>query len=207
MRIRGAWRVQSIVRQMIMHANRRSDYRALSRKIHQLTFAVIEKARQKSLRYAERLRIASAPYGQYRYKEGNEPPLLYSSIYAALLRHLLGDLGNLTAEHRNQWIAYINGFQCEDGLFRDPQVSNDIAEKEDWWGWRHLTMHALMALRCLGGHPETSMRFLEMLDSPDKVSRWLAELDWGCRVAFTSNTVQNYCAAMQYQGITWGKLV
>jgi hypothetical protein len=144
------------------------------------------------------LRIQSSPYGQYRYNQRGTKPLLYASVFAALFRHLVGDLEQLTEEERQQWINYINSYQCEDGLFRDSLIANDIAETEDWWGWRHLTFHALMSLNALGGRPKFFLNFLEIVNTPEKVKQWIHRLDWNERASFTSNTVQNYCVCMQY---------
>ena len=174
------------------------DYYDLRWNVHSLSVDALEAIQRKSLHYAERLRFDAAHYGQYRYKTGNEPALLYASTYAVLLRHLLCDLGSLTTGQRCEWIDYINSFQCEDGLFRDPPLACDIAETEDWWGWRHLTLQVLMALQCLGGRPKKSLHFIEKVDSPDKVARWLDGLDWTTKASNTSNAVQNYGTAMQY---------
>jgi hypothetical protein len=138
------------------------------------------------------------PDGVYRYKLANRPPLLYASVYAVLLRHLLGDLHAVGPAEQDWWAAYINRYQQEDGLFRDSVIANTIAEVEDWWGWRHLTLHALMALHALRAKPVYPLRFLEALDTPAKVRTWLGSLDWGGRVDYTSNAVLNYGATLQY---------
>lgn len=152
----------------------------------------------KALDYVERLRLSGEPYGRYLYKEGGHPPILYASLFAALLRQVLGDLEQLTSKQRKEWRDYINSHQRQDGLFRDDLVANEIAETEDWWGWRHLTLLALMALKALKGKPCYPLRFLEAVSSADKVRSWLDNLDWGSRVSYTSNAVQNFGAAMQY---------
>ena len=58
--------------------------------------------------------------GRYCYAAGCTVPTVYSSCYAAMTRHLLGDLGSLAAAERQDWIAYLQAHQDGDGLFRDP---------------------------------------------------------------------------------------
>lgn len=152
-----------------------------------------------AFRYSERLRSKSMPAGRYRYKDTiNDPPVLYASVFAALLLHLTGQLERLTEDELKEWANYINDHQHNDGLFRDPLVENEIAAHEDWWGWRHLSLLALMALSALGQRPRYPFHFLEVIDTRSKVQSWLSQLDWGPRASFTSNTVQNYGAALQY---------
>jgi len=124
--------------------------------------------------------------------------VLYASTYAALTRHLYGDLDTLTAEEKTEWAAYINGYQTEDGLFRDPAVANDIAETEDWWGWRHMTLHTSMALTALGAVASQPFVFLEPLLDPDQLTSWLESREWDTRPDFVSNEVQNFGTLLQY---------
>lgn len=153
---------------------------------------------QAAVEYTEKLRYKKAPYGRYRYTYSGNKPILYASVFAALLRHLLDDLQSIDEEQRLEWIDYINSHQCEDGLFRDPLVENEIAESEDWWGWRHLTLLTLMALTALDGKPKYHLHFLEKLDSKSKINQFLSQLDWQRGVSYTSNSLQNYVGGMQY---------
>ena len=151
------------------------------------------------LRYTENLRIKNQPYGRYRYSSNGTLPLLYASVYAALLRHLLDDLDNLSREQRWEWINYINSFQCEDGLYRDPLLNNDIAETQDWWGWRHLTAHVVTALTCLGGRPHSSFVFLKSIYGENISYEWVSKLPWHIKPENVSNTVMNYGVLLQYE--------
>ena len=91
--------------------------------------------RSKTLNFVESMHVKGTPTGCYRYSKSQRIPILYASIYAALTRHLYKDLHILTDSEKEDWISYINTFQCDDGLFRDPAVSNEIAETGVWWGW------------------------------------------------------------------------
>ena len=203
------WIVKGIRQWRIYHDFHGQKFRVLHRQLPLLSAETINGLRTKALRYLEHLRIDGGGYGRYRYSDGTGPPLLYASVFAVLLRHLLGDVDQLTSKERDEWVDHIRSYQCEDGLFRDPLVMNEIAETEDWWGWRHLTFHTLMALHALESQPKYRLSFLEGVDTPSKVRRWLDTLDWNSRVSFTSSTVQNYGAALQYardfMGETWLK--
>lgn len=193
------WIAKGIQEWRIYHNFHGQKFRGVYRQLPAFSTETINGVRNKALRYLEHLRIDGGPYGRYRYSYGTKkPPLLYASVFAALLRHLLGDLDQLTSRERGEWTHYIQSYQCEDGLFRDPLVMNEIAETEDWWGWRHLTLHTLMALHALESQSKYRLSFLERVDTPGKVRRWLDTLDWNSRASFTSNAVQNYGAALQY---------
>ena len=163
--------------------------------------------RQRTLNFIESLRLKEKPYGQYRYSPSQNKPVLYASCYAALTRYLYKDLDSITEKQRKEWIDYIKAFQCEDGLFRDPAVDNEIAENSDWWGWRHLTIHALMALNALGATANRPFKIIEPFKNINYLIRWLETRDWIIDPASTSNEVQNYFTIMQYardfQGESW----
>ena len=116
----------------------------------------------------------------------------------AYCERLRMDIDRLSDAERSGWASYINSFQCADGLYRDPAVDNEIAEAEDWWGWRHLTCLTISALHALGAAPSMRLSWLDEYSTSDEVIAWLARLDWGPRIDFTSNLVMNRVAAMQY---------
>ena len=143
------------------------------------------------------MRLKNGTYGRYRYSEMSDEPLLYASIYAALTRYLYRDLGNLKNSERIEWIEHIQIHQREDGLYADPLVVNDIAETCEWWGWRHLTAHALVALACLGAKSEKRIRYIEPFYSQDYMSTWLGNCDWGAG-SDDSNAVHHIGAYLLY---------
>ena len=164
-------------------------------KIQQLN---VNPLRLKTLSFVESMRVQGKPTGRYRYSKSQRIPVLYASAYAALTRHLYRDLHTLTDVEKEEWIFYINTFQCDDGLFRDAAVQNDIAESEDWWGWRHLSAHVVTALTVLGGKPRYPFRFLDFLCKPGEAYRWLSRLPWREKPSFVSNTIMNYGLLLQY---------
>ena len=135
--------------------------------------------------------------GAYAYQEGG-PPLVYAACYAALTRHLYGELQTFTAAQKSAWAAYLQSFQCEDGLFRDPRLACSQAETCDWWGTRHLSLHALMALTALGAVARRPVALLEKFRAQGAIENWLEQRDWKREPNNASNEVQNMVTFMQY---------
>lgn len=79
-------------------------------------------------------------------------PVLYASTYAAMTRHLYGELDALGQRERAEWVAYLQSYQDDDGLFRDPAIYDQgwYAGDPEWCGRRHLSCHVIIALTCLG---------------------------------------------------------
>lgn len=152
------------------------------------------------LRFVERQRVAGGPAGRYRYSASCRQATLYSSCYAAMARHLLGDLGTLAAGEREEWAGYLNAHQDEDGLFRDPVIFGQgwYADDPLWCGRPHLTCHVVTALACLGAAAPRPLRWLDPWRDPDALVRWLETRDWGERVAWTGNEVMNVGTLLQY---------
>ena len=158
----------------------------------------IYKIRKKTLDYVENMRVKKTAYGKYRYCESHKKSVLYSSIYAVLIRHLYRDLENITKKEKEEWVNYIQLFQEDDGLFKDPTIANEISDNSDWWGWRHLTLHALMALACLGATAKKKLNIAYPFKNRNYIAKWLESLDWTIDPATTSNKIQNYFVMLQY---------
>ena len=162
-----------------------------------------------TLKYIESMRQQGEPYGRYRYAACQQSPVLYASVYAALARHLYGDLTGLSTQQRSEWIAYIRSFQCDDGWFRDAAVDCELADSVDWWGWRHLSFHAVMALTCLGGVAGKEFAFLQAFRSESYVDRWFGDLHitpepsplTQAHLPLYVVTLLQY--ARDYQGVEW----
>lgn len=135
--------------------------------------------------------------GAYSYKLHGSP-ILYASCYAALAKHLYGDLDLITKSERANWITYIQKHQSDDGLFRDILIECPEATMMDSWGWRHLTLHALMALTVLGGTANKKLSIIDFFRKPGAISEWLERRNWDQNAANVSNEVQNYATVLQY---------
>lgn len=155
--------------------------------------------RTTTLSYVQALRAPRVGPFAYRYAASQAEPVLYASIYAALLRHLYRDLPPPGSAENAEWIAYLNSFQSEDGLFRDPAIACAAADRLDYWGWRHLTLHALMALRALGGTPRRRVSYIDPWLSGDHALRWLTSRDWATQPVPVSNAVQNLLTFLQFE--------
>ena len=173
--------------------------RGLQRDVETAPFDVDRSLFDGALDFVGRMRMPGTGVGAYRYSPSTQVPLLYASVYAAMLRHLLGDLGQMSQEQKSEWGDYINSHQCQDGLYRDPRLASALAEREDWWGWRHLTAHVVTALTCLDARPLHGFSILEPLYGPGAATEWVSSLDWCGRPDCASNAVMNYGVLLQYE--------
>jgi len=148
--------------------------------------------REKTLDYIQEMKFKD---GMYLYSYSSKTPILYASVFAALTRHLYGN--HISDDEKKEWINYILMHQEEDGLFKDKVISNKLAEEVDWWGWRHLTVHTLMALKAFDIIAPREFTFLEPFKDTNFVMNWLESRNWYDPNS-VSNEIQNYANFMQY---------
>ena len=149
-----------------------------------------------TLKFIDKLKVAN-----YKFKFTNSSTnltSLYSSIYATMTLSLFNKLNELSTKENEGWANYIQSYQCDDGLFRDPVVANQIAETEDWWGWRHLTCHTIIALTALNTKARKPFKMLDFLYHEEEVEKWLESRDWKNKPDFVSNEILNYGTLLQY---------
>ena len=156
--------------------------------------------RQRTLEFIDRHHLPERGIGAYRYSSCCSEATLYASTYAAMTRGLYGDLVALDGAEKEEWIAWLNGFQDDDGLYRDPVIYGQGWYEGDplWCGRPHLTCHVVTALSCLGGVAERPISFLDSWRSSNAMRGWLEERDWGERVAWTGNEIMNAGTLLQY---------
>jgi glycosyltransferase involved in cell wall biosynthesis len=130
----------------------------------------------------------------YKHSKSTTKAVLYATLSALLVRHLYGDI----ASDIDEQLDYVQKFQCDDGLFRDPVINCNAAETEDCWGWTHLTLHAIMVFALYDKKILKKFSLIDIFNSRSDVISYLEKLDWGNRVAWTSNHVQNLMVMMQY---------
>ncbi|MBT5604461.1 MAG: hypothetical protein HN742_12940 [Lentisphaerae bacterium] len=159
----------------------------------------VETLRTDMLAYVQRLRLPDQP-GLYRYSEDCAQPTLYSSTYVARIMSLFGALAALPDSERQAWAATINGYQDDDGLYRDPVIYGEgwYADDPLWCGRTHLTGHVLGALGALGAVAPRPFAFLAPYRGRQFLEQWLVNRDWGARVAYTGNEVCNIGRLLQY---------
>jgi len=124
---------------------------------------------------------------------------MYNDVYALLLKGLLLDEKDRNNKAVKSLIENILRSQDDDGLFRDLSIKNEIAETEDWWGWRHLAVHASNALALYGVKPEKPFSVLEPLYGMGAATKWVACLDWENNACNESNKIMNYGVMLQYE--------
>jgi len=136
---------------------------------------------------------------EYKYSPSTIKANIYASAYACMIRSLYKDLESITETQRQDWLEYFDFFQSpNDGLFRDPNIMNNLFESEDWWGARHLACHLIIAYTALGGKPKYDFHFLEPFYNSHCVVKWLESRDWVNRLDFVGNEVMNYGVLLQY---------
>ena len=177
---------ESVLPFRLIHVNRRS---AGSMEASRLVDKVFE--------YVQSNRVPGGDPAYYFNRSADEP-VLYASCYAALTLSLLGKLSGLSDLEKKRWSQYLMTFQCEDGLFRDHVINNDLSETADWWGTRLLTVHVLMALASLDQKAPRPFKIIQQYKSRGRISEWLSQLDWCHNADFSSNAVQNLGCLLQY---------
>ena len=175
----------------------------LGSRLEEFTLEQLPSIQEGASRFVENVHVKGGLTGKFYYSPRGTTPILYASVYAALLYDLLNKVERLTISARQEWMDYINSHQCEDGLYRDPFVDNDIAASIDWWGWRHLSAHVVSAVAALGGKPLRPFRFLNILYGSGRAYRWISELPWSEGSSNVSNTVMNYGVLLQYERDFW----
>ncbi len=160
--------------------------------------------KDKVLGFVSSMRTGKEVY-LYRYAASTTVPNIYCSTYACMVHSLYGSLGSLNERERTAWIDYFRSMQsADDGLFRDASLANDLFEKEDWWGVRHLAVQVICSLTVLGGKPEHDFRFLEPFYSRPAMIQWLESRDWRDKVDYVGNEIMNYGSLLQYSRDAFG---
>jgi len=148
-----------------------------------------------SLGYLASLRVYhTGEFVGYRHSACTTKPVLYATLAALLLKHLYGFID----EYIDEELEFVLRFQSDDGLFRDPVITCPMAETCDWWGWRHLTLHALMTLALYNKPARKEICYLERFKNKDRFREYLCSRDWSVNVDNTSNEIQNIGVMLQY---------
>lgn len=152
------------------------------------------------LDFIEKHKLNNGGIGEYRYSSAVSRPTLYSSAYAAMTRSLFSDIDSLTAEAKEEWAAYLNSHQDDDGLYRDNIIYGQGMYEGDplWCGRPHLTCHMVTALTCLGAMAQKPLKFLKPYIDADSLVKWLQNRNWGDKIAWTGNEIMNIGTLLQY---------
>lgn len=177
----------------------KSQKRILSKQLKEFSTLQLPNIFINANQFLENMRVKGEPTGRFSYSVKSRIPLLYTSVYGALLYDLFYKIDDLSSREKLQWVDYLNSYQCNDGLYRDPLIENEIAEVIDWWGWRHLSAHVISAISALGGKTLCPFSFLKFLYAPNKAYEWIKTLPWDQNSVNVSNTVMNYGVLLQYE--------
>lgn len=136
----------------------------------------------------------------YAFATALQTPVLYGSIYAFMLTSMLD--GFEDAAQIEAWIDHFDGFQSEDGLFRDPALAGDAFEhRGGWgegWGTRHLTAQIVIPYARAGRVPLRPFRFLEPFYDGAALDRWLEGFHFRDRLWSQSNYIMNLYSQLQF---------
>lgn len=152
--------------------------------------------------YIESMNLGD-PYA-YRFAASQSEEDLYSSVYALMTYGLLGQIKILSSNEQSSWAEYICSYQCEDGLFRDPYLQSPQCETIDYWGWRHLVPHIIIALDYLGVTPKHDFEFIYLQFKSKSIEDWIRSLPWSVDYLAVSNTLMNYGVLLQYSRDRFG---
>jgi hypothetical protein len=152
------------------------------------------------LNYVESMKVDGY---EYRFAKSVDKSTLYASVYACMLKGLLGELNNISSKEKQEWAHYLDSFQSvKDGYFRDPNLDGEEFETDgtwgDGWGKNHLAGHIIIAYARLGHTPKYGFKFLEPYYKEDHVNKWLAEFDFSKNVWSQSNYIMNVVTLLQY---------
>ncbi len=158
-----------------------------------------EKLRTEVLAYLSSLKGDSY---SYRFAASRERPVLYGSVYAAMLEGLFGVMDKRSTDYRAGWGDYINGFQRDDGFYYDQALEGPSFEHvgiwHEGWGKKHLLGHVIIALARLGVRPKYPFAFLNEYYPADKLIKWMNSFALDNDVWSDSNYFMNLYTAMQY---------
>ena len=157
----------------------------------------IGRINQRTMSFFEGSLLPEAGVGACSYISGG-PPLLYASSYAALTFHLCGKMQSLSASEKRDWAASLQRYQSEDGLFRDASIDIPLAAQCDWWGWRHQTLHVLMALKAMDAVASRRIDVITPFQKNGYLQAWLDSRDWKNDPTSVSNEIQNLGTFLQY---------
>ncbi|MGD9200029.1 MAG: hypothetical protein PVI26_00570 [Chitinispirillia bacterium] len=120
-------------------------------------------------------------FGEYRMWTDGQITL-YSSCFAAMLYHYVGELKKLNDENRQGWINYIQQYQePKTGLFIGPEI-NPSELTSSYHNYDHVTMHltahVLPTINLLGGKPRYSLRFAHRFMDKKFLLKWFEKIDW-----------------------------
>jgi len=136
----------------------------------------------------------------YRYSPSVSKSNIYNSIYACLLFFLLDKHNNFSRKELLSWGEHINSFQREDGFYIDKCIETERYYNEDWWGAKHLSPHAIIALNYIGIKPKYEFNYIKKYYDKNELISYLKSLDFEDIITTDAdNSIMNLGVLLQYQ--------
>lgn len=135
---------------------------------------------------------------EYKFSGLQEQADLYSSVYAAMIFGLFGEIKKMSINEKKQWADYLLSHQREDGLFRDHKLNSPKSENCHYWGWHHLAPHMLIALDYLDSKPCYDFQIILNLFKNQSMDDWLKSRNWKRNYLAVSNEIMNIGVLLQY---------
>jgi len=107
--------------------------------------------------------------GDYSYQKKGRTPDLYGSSDILLTLYTIDEL-QLDEQQRASWIETLQSFQ-------NPKTGWFI-EHETWHFKEHSTAYCIAALNLLDATPKYPLKFIDQLNTRDKVEKWLDHMLW-----------------------------
>ncbi|UCD58917.1 MAG: hypothetical protein JSV16_07365, partial [Candidatus Hydrogenedentota bacterium] len=136
--------------------------------------------RERVSAWLDTMLVRDQPFGVHRASGFHDisgfPSMLLPATYNAThCRKLTGDYENLRRGERDQLVEFINGFQCEQGNYRMPQMTKEDIYYPTWeYIDFHTTNYAMGAVLSIGGKMKHPLRFIEKYCSIGALHQWLA---------------------------------
>lgn len=130
--------------------------------------------------FVEAQRVKGGPRGAYRNGPKGEVQIIASTDAAMTLAHF-GELKKLSEGEKDEWAAYLNSFQTEEGYYWPTGKGfRDLVSARHRWdyvmGW--FTRHAMWALNLLERPPARELRFADRFVEEDFLKYWVADRKW-----------------------------
>lgn len=133
--------------------------------------------RNNALTYVHARKIGDTP-GRYEKEEGGGESF-YGSYHAAHILDMFGELAHYDEGSLDEWAAYFNERQSEEGFFASsPALRSAKVTLDDLEPVWHYTRGNIWALRILNRKAANDFHFIEPLLDSDALYRWVKKYDW-----------------------------
>lgn len=144
----------------------------------------VELAKKKTIDWFKKVEYKQEGFGVYRCSEFHDTDifkgeLLHGTYDALNCLYLLGQLNDLTTDQKNNIDRFINSFQLENGVYRNPDMKPHqvfkTMDKDYTWEYIdfHVTNYCMGALSNLAIKPKYKFSFIDKYNSTKSINEWL----------------------------------